>query len=184
MSDKRFEKDGCNGVRLTLDLDMRTKKGLDLAMHAVRRAGDNCLLMGSLPCTWGSTLQEMNEHLPNHRSRMSQLYNEYLMLIENFTILARQVLDQGGEVLFEWPRFNKLWGRKPTHDMINELQLKIVDFDGCRFNLRSARGKKILKPWRFITSCEEIEERFDGVMCNCPKGTHDQCCGKNASPTN
>ena len=62
--------------------------------------------------------------------------------------------------------------------------LVVVDFDGCRFGLKSRQkqfmGCPIKKPWRFAISahCTELISAFSDKKCNCePEVEHAPCQG-------
>ena len=68
MGDPKNCPSDCGVVRLTLDDDVTTEKGLSKARTAVKDR--NCLLWGSIPCIGGSAWQWVNRRLPGGMKRL------------------------------------------------------------------------------------------------------------------
>ena len=81
-------------------------------------------------------------------------------------------MENGGEVAFEWPRFNRLWKLKEVKNMMRDLKLQLAHFDGCALGLRLKSGVPIKKPWTIATTSKHIADEL--VRHRCP--------GKHAHP--
>ena len=63
---------------------------------------------------------------------------------------------------------------------MKDLNLAVVDFDGCVVGVRSLdKGQPILKPWRVATSSGELLKGFVGLRCN-RQHDHAKCEGRDA----
>eukprot|EP00435_Cladocopium_sp_Y103_P008030 s2775_g2.t1 len=91
-------------------------------------------LLGSLPCGPWTQWQNMNiyRHGPAFRDRLERARNESRKLSTRFARLAREVARRGGRVLFEWPRYCSGWSLKELMALVRDLDMQIVDFDGCQ----------------------------------------------------
>ena len=75
------------------------------------------------------------------------------------------MISLGGDVVFEWPAYNKLRSQPIVVRMINEFNLRRVVFHGCQLGLVSVRnGEPIKKPWAFETTIPEIVSAFEPQM--------------------
>ena len=54
---------------------------------------------------------------------------------------------------------------KEIQQLIEELGMVIVDFDGCRVGLCNEKGEPHLKQWRLITTDNRIARIFSGLRC-------------------
>ncbi len=99
-----------------------------------------------------------------------------LIMLNNFFLLAREIIALGGDVSFEWPRFCTGWKIEALDKFINKFKLQTVDFDGCSLGLRSTKGNPIKKPWRIVTTSSSLVAKLSPCICN-KKHTHDICQG-------
>ena len=53
----------------------------------------------------------------------------------------------------------------------------IVDFDQCRFGLKSPSGQLMKKKTRIMSNCPAIIHQFRDKLCQCPKGSHRSVSG-------
>ena len=68
-----------------------------------------------------------------------------LKLIVNFEKVAREVVEQGGDVSFEWPTGCALWKHELTQNLINGLSMNKVNMHGCAAGLRSSKDDVPIK---------------------------------------
>ena len=86
-------------------------------------------------------------------------------MVRKFRKLARATARKGGRVTFEWPRHCAGWALKEIQELIKELGMVVVDFDGCRVGLCNDKGEPHLKQWRLITTDNRIARIFSGLRC-------------------
>ena len=102
---------------------------------------------------WGSPWQEVNlvRSPDTQKQKMQEHIGKFRTLFRLFRILARVVAHLGGDVLFEWPAYNKLWSQPLVIHMINELNLQRVGIHGCQLGLVSVRRREPIKmPWALL----------------------------------
>ena len=63
-----------------------------------------------------------------------------LEFIKTFVRVARRVLDAGGSVTFEWPRWCDGWKQPEVQLMIKVLKLTPVNIDGCAVGVSAEDG--------------------------------------------
>lgn len=91
-------------------------------------------------------------------------------MLKRFCRVARAVARQGGRVTFEWPRHCAGWSLHDLLVLIQELDLRIVDFDGCQCGVIDKNGNPALKQWRLATSCPRLARLFSKLRCPHPQG--------------
>ena len=156
---------GTKVVRLTIDDDMTTLKGMAKAIQVLRKA-KRIALWGSLPCTGGSVCQNANMYNPGFKSKMKAHWELFKTLWKNFTRLARMVRAKGGSVSFELPRRNKYWSHDALNEFLREMNMQKARFDGCQFGLTSkVDGRPINKPWCVATNDSFIYNALNGQTC-------------------
>ena len=90
--------------RLSLDVcDLTTKTGRTYALGLVR-SNPGASTHGSLPCTPWSTWNYINSKKLGHKFRMKLLASrtKSLLVLQNFAVVAREVIANGGDISFEW----------------------------------------------------------------------------------
>ena len=95
------------------------------------------------------------------------------------------VLDRGGIVAIEWPKYNMYWKEPVVQDFICKHDFSVVDFDGCMFGLVSHHGKQagvpIRKPWRIATNSVALRKALS-LTCD-GRHQHAACQGKDTKVT-
>eukprot|EP00959_Pyramimonas_sp_CCMP1952_P340437 7130789-Pyramimonas_sp.AAC.1 len=65
--------------------------------------------------------------------------------------MSRLRKEFGGQlaVSFEWPRCCGGWGpnKNSTAKQLKERTPRVIDFDGCAFDLKAKKGARVEKPW-------------------------------------
>ena len=142
----------CEVIRLTEKINMASPEGLAFAQKAMKGPED-VELFASIPCVGGCPLRHINAiKSKNHVKRQKRHLALYHKLWDDFAILARRVIAQGGKVVIEWPRGCEYWKDAKVIKLCEELGLQQVDFDGCAFGLKDhVTGEPIKKPWRIRT---------------------------------
>ena len=129
----RFVRAGCRVFSFTIVDDFTTEAGLQAALRAVTNAapGEYIHLWASLPCMAGSPWQHLNKKYPNAFKKIEKNMDIFIKLIENSEKVAKEVVEQGGDVSFEWPTGCALWKHELTQDLVNGLSMNKVNLHGC-----------------------------------------------------
>ena len=101
-------------------------------------------------------------------------------LIENFVIVAREIIQRGGDVSFEWPTGCELWREPAVVSMKDELSMNIVNIHGCAMGLTDQHGNPVKKPWSIATTSPSMVHRLEPRVCPGPQHhpAHTPCAGK------
>ncbi len=180
----------CNVIRLTQDHDMTSEKGLLHALDLANEAGQHTLLWCAIPCTGGCPWQEVNmRKIPNFENKLAIHKEKFHKLWNNFEILARTVIANGGKIAIEWPTSCAYWSYHTVQRFIKNINLDSVTLHGCALGLTTSRQPKsgkpalpINKPWTIKTNDSWITSIFQN--CKCPghkvHPTHARCKGRDA----
>ena len=103
-------------------------------------------------------------------------------MLDRFRELARCVVEHGGDVHFEWPRHALGWKQAALRQLIRDIGMTVVNFDGCAVGLVDRQGTPFLKKWRVATTnlAKSLNE------CRCKHGTdfkHAPITGSNTITT-
>ena len=164
----KFVRTGCRVFRLTIVDDLTTEAGLQAALRAVTSAapGEYIHLWASLPCTAGSPWQHLNKKYPSALDKIEKNMDIFLKLIVNFEKVAREVVEQGGDVSFEWPTGCALWKHELTQNLINGLSMNKVNMHGCAAGLTSSKDNvPIKKPWTVASTSPAIIDALNKFQC-------------------
>ncbi|CAK9061435.1 unnamed protein product [Durusdinium trenchii] len=114
------------------------------------------ILWVAFPCGATSPLQHLNELTPEGRKRSQRRKARSRRLIKNGIKVIEAQLNQGGEIVQEWPLHNEAWKFDIVKDLWNALsevgRCEDVLLDGCQFGLKSPQGEFMKKPWRLRSS--------------------------------
>jgi len=167
LGNDKYKARGCAIVRLTIDDDLTTVKGLRKALDEVRNSkpGQYVHLWGSLPCTGGSPWQRVNARHPNAKVNLGNHIATFNKLISGFKIVAEEVIGKGGDVSYEWPTGCTLWGTKVIQDMLMDLGMNKVNMHGCSAGLTSKEGTPIKKPWTIATTSPILVKMLSTFQC-------------------
>ena len=182
---------GVRLVRIDLSHDVTTKEGLEYARSFVRDPlSGHVIVMSSMPCTRGCTLQRINEGRKcmddpqvYYQYQALQVQHEKLLdgLFRALDAICDDLLEVGGDLCHEWGARNALWGDERMQRIIRKMGMSRVLFDGCALGLRARNGKYIKKPWLFYTTIPQIAKKFSKARCSCPPGSHACCNSANAA---
>ncbi len=127
-------------------------------------------MWGSLPCGPWSQWQYLNSHRygRDFREKLDRAREKSKGLLADFCELAREAYEEGGEINFEWPRHATGWRLEPLANLVRDLDMYIVDFDGCAVGFVDPQGCPFLKKWRLATTSERLARKFQEMRC-----THD-----------
>ena len=178
-----MQSENCDVVRITVDDDLTTRKGLKKAMDAVRSFPHkgNILVWVSIPCTGGSPWQRINVWRPGVRQRIEDHVALFRLLFAAATTVMKYVIDAGGYVAIEWPRSCAYWLEPEVQQFLWDSGLKSAFLDGCMFGLVSqfgaSKGTPIRKPWRIDTNSPVVLQHL-ARPCD-GSHAHAQCGGSN-----
>ena len=105
-----------------------------------------------------------------------------LEFMKTFVRIARPVLDGGGSVTFEWPRWCDGRKQPEVQVMVKILKPTSVNIDGCAVGMRAEDGTTIMKPWRILVSWGHVGKALEGHLCDRPHA-HAWCEGARRSRT-
>ncbi len=172
-----------NVVRFTVKEDLsREQTILDALKEVGKHKGTH--LHGSLPCTPWSSWQRLNlkKGGPSVQAKVARERAQSLEFIKTFVRVARPVLDAGGSVTFEWPRWCDGWKQPEVQLMIKVLKLTPVNIDGCAVGVSAEDGSPIMKPWRILVSSEHVGKALEGHLCD-RSHAHARCEGSRTAGT-
>ena len=170
----------CSVVRLTKADDVTTPEGKSKSIRAVQEP--RTLLWASIPCTGGSSWQNVNQkRLPGFEKKLRLLRKEFTEIWASFEEVAQECLIWGGSVVIEWPRNCSYWNLPRVKAFLAAHGLVTVRFDGCAFGMKSG-GMPVKKPWKIATNNKAIREAFDGQLCP-GHAKHTWCEARVTKPT-
>ena len=164
-----------------------TKQSLDITDRAVfdqflvwlqveiQESGAPIHLWGSLPCTKWSPWQTMAVHKygEKYAEKLEIARDESRLMVERFAEAGQLVqLSRGGSQTFEWSKDSTGWDEPVVQQMLDMLDLKPVNVDGCAFGLE-INGKYPRHPWLIQTSNERLRKELSSKVCKHEKGFHD-----------
>ena len=99
---------GCARIRLTVDDDLTTKKGLERALHelgvAQAIAPGHLTLWAAIPCIGGCLWQKLNRRFPHARARIGPHRVVWRQIWDNLVVAAGKAMLKGAIVVIEWPQ--------------------------------------------------------------------------------
>jgi hypothetical protein len=99
--------------------------------------------------------------------------DESRLMVERFAEAGQLVqLSRGGSQTFEWSKDSTGWDEPVVQQMLDMLDLKPVNVDGCAFGLE-INGKYPRHPWLIQTSNERLRKELSSKVCKHEKGFHD-----------
>ena len=166
---------------------MTSKSGLEYAESIIEEWNGKVPIIcwASLPCTWGSPLQDINawKYPANHEQRMKQHWHLFECLHKNFMILMTSLTKNPlNKIIYEWPRTNYLWDEQRVKDMITKYDLQPVEVDGCMLGLKSTEGVPMKKGWTLQTNLSWLAHTMHGRLCD-GRHRHQTVGGKETART-
>ena len=128
-------------------------------------------LWGSLPCTHWSPWMNMSLHRlgPKFRKTLEAKRNESRRLIRHLIGLAEVAFLSGGSISFECPRYCAGWLEPRITHMISWFRMFSAFPTGCGFGF-VINGKHPLKPWRIVSTHQQLAQDLDRRRCIHGKG--------------
>lgn len=190
-SDDRYNRPGTQLIRITESEDPTSPEGLRRLLDIIEDPmSGHVVVVSSIPCTLGCTWQTVNHGRkctdnPKTYCKYFKLQakhkDRFDKLMTALEAVADALLRAWGDLIHEWGARSMLWNNQRVIDLISEMDLERVYFDGRALNLREpATMKYMRKPWVFYISIHEIIDRFQVARCTCPPRSHTRCKGKSA----
>ena len=163
---------GIKHHRLTKDnYDCLLKHNIDELLSYVK-ANPGIDMHGALPCTAWSIWQQMAIHRygEEYVRKLEARRKESRKLLCHFLRVANAVIEGGGHVSFEWPRYCTGWALPELRAFIESNNLYEALPDGCALGVVDENGHPHLKPWRIVTTSERLARRLNAHKCAHPVG--------------
>ena len=103
---------GCETVRITLDNDVTTPKGLSFALKAIKDTHLKILLWISIPCTGGCSWKHVNKKRGKATRRLIAKRIRDFRLIWSACLKVLEASRRGCVICLEWPRSCDYWKRR------------------------------------------------------------------------
>ena len=175
-------KAGGRGGRIGLhnNCDLTKEEGIEKALELLK-AHRPRWIWASFPCGPTSAVQALNERTPEGREKSVFRKRHARKVLRGGLRVLHEHLRMDGEIVWEWPRFNKAWKLPEVQEFWHALQTagKAYEIlaDGCMFGLSSPDGP-VKKPWRFMVTREHA---LKGLARQCDGSHHHvPCLGANA----
>ena len=145
------QREGCEGFRAGIfnACDLLKKHGFKKAWDMLELWRPDVLWV-SLPCGPTSPIQELNMLTPEGAMKIERKVAVSRRLAGKAVKLMERQLEQGGDVLQEWPAFNKGWNFASIRQFWNRCAQRGVHYearvDGCTYGLQY-QGELMKKPW-------------------------------------
>ena len=150
----------CNGY------DLLKKQGQE-AFRSLWKIKRPRWIWVSLPCGPTSQAQGLNELTEEGwwKSQLRKKRSRKLALIA--TVLLQEYIDDGGEVVCEWPTGNGGWKFPEVQEFWRrQKDSEEIHLHGCQFGLKTSTGEPIKKPWRLNSTksgtCLPMHRRCPG----------------------
>ena len=138
LANEKYQSNEVRIIRLTESQDLRNPTVIADVLKIIHDPNSGLVvLFGSLPCTGGTSLQQINKvkHAEGHEERMRVHLQTFTELLESFLVLCEGVKIVGGEIIYEWPYKCAFWKHPQIESMIDTYGLKQLFFNGCALNL-------------------------------------------------
>ena len=165
--------DGCYVVRCTEDRDVTNRLNRisirDEILTAVKTSSSkriDILLWISIPCTGGTTWSYVN--LQHESARLKVEYHRLVFdkiwaAMVDFVNIIRHL---SPIIAIEWPSNCVYWKFERVMKFCQKHQLKEVTFDGCMIGIKDHNDIAIKKPWKILTTCDDIIRMFSELKCD------------------
>ena len=173
-------------VRITKDDDFTTAKGLGKAINALKAPdAGHVTVWFAMPCTWGSIARTLNKSVDEEAfmNQSVKLWDQLVDLLANAIIVANEVRNLGGDIVFEWPTGNFFWNLEIMQGFVARFGRMSVPIDGCTLGHTGMKGGLRYKPWTLMTTSPFAYDVFKNSKCPGDRhaGKHERCDGGNAA---
>ena len=148
---------GCETIRLTMDEDVTTERGLNFAINAVSDTSLPVLLWISIPCTGGCSWKHVNKGRgKSTRKLLAKRIRDFRLIWASALHVMEAAAKNGCTICIEWPRSCDYWKRREVMRALRQFGLESTIFHGCMYGLvssmKSTKGRPINKAWRVATN--------------------------------
>ena len=124
------------------------------------------VLVASPPCTWFSTLQNINQRHYTEEDRTHR--DKQAMSLLSFAVsCCKSQYDAGRGFIFEHPWKATSWQRQPLVELAGLDGVGSIDFDQCCTGLVGPNGQPIKKRTKLLTNIPPVLLRFSQHQCSC-----------------
>ena len=160
--------------------DLTKAEGVDNVRTLIKKHRPRWIWV-SFPCGPLSPVQALNEITEEGKIKSKFRKRAARKVLKGGLQILREHVDSGGEVAWEWPRYNRGWSLPEVQDFWFQLQQQgrshEVLCDGCMVGLSCQQGP-VRKPWRFMTTHPTA---LQGLYRQCDgQHHHIPCLGTNA----
>ena len=166
---KAVEARGGRGIRCGLfnGCDLNKKAGFRKVYNLIVDEKPDVLWL-ALPCGPTSNIQELNMINPESREKIEKKIAQSKRLAAKAVTLMELHRSQGGEIVQEWPRYNKGWRFGSIMAFWKKLDYQEAYVDGCSFGLRAPSGGLIKKPWKLRSTTKRVWRMQSLCQCQEP----------------
>ena len=163
------------------NMDLTTEIGAERARQFAATVRPRWMWI-STPCGPHSPMQNMNQRDALQLKRLKQKQRKARKIIRNAIALAREQVQRGGHVGWEWPNWNLAWNYPEVKQFFESLDREGIRFkvrlDGCQVGVVTPdTHEPMLKPWRIEVTCSHMARALS-LRCN-NNHTHAECVGHN-----
>ena len=169
-------------VRITEEDDFRLPETGQYIVDVIRRSNKGSILIHiSLPCTGGSSIQQLNIATGRGTEKIKQYWLDFAKFMSNLSIVLRAAKEMDAFINLEWPKGCSYWKDPRVQKLIRRYGLQRTQVDGCQYLLKSINpqdfGMLIKKPWFFASNMMSLSR----TALTCTGGhPHAQCLMDNA----
>ncbi|CAK0867947.1 unnamed protein product, partial [Prorocentrum cordatum] len=162
--------DECTNIGLSMErisvengYNLSTKAGFEAASKKLDEVMPKRAWI-SLPCTLWTSLTNFNYKTPEARARLEKDRLRDRRRVKYGVLLLLKIVDNGGEVYFEWPHRCQGWKIPELNFLRTELRRRgrhvFEDrIDGCMYGLRDYNTNELVeKGWRIMTTNPEFSK--------------------------
>ncbi|CAK0838883.1 unnamed protein product, partial [Prorocentrum cordatum] len=162
--------DECTNIGLSMErisiengYNLSTKAGFEAASKKLDEVMPKRAWI-SLPCTLWTSLTNFNYKTPEARARLEKDRLRDRRRVKYGVLLMLKIVDNGGEVYFEWPHRCQGWKIPELNFLRMELRRRgrhvFEDrIDGCMYGLRDYNTNELVeKGWRIMTTDPEFSK--------------------------
>lgn len=166
-------------VGLFNGFDLSSNKGFEKAKKFIAAKRPRWLWF-SLPCGPTSSIQNLNELTPEGLAKSLKRKRKSRQTVKNCVALAKEHVDGGNDIGWEWPRNNQAWHFPEMKRFLGYLEMVDRCFDakldGCMVGVVAPdNGIPMRKPWQIVSTSSEMAVRLS-ITCD-GQHEHTQCLG-------
>ena len=118
-----------------------------------------CLIL-AFPCGPWSALNRLR-----HSATLEKRQEDARVLLQFALLLAKIQQRRGGHFILENPKTSLAWKLPEMIEFLEETNCEVIDFDQCRFGLKSLNGNLHKKATRVATSSLGVAEEIRDCVC-------------------